>query len=74
MIAKSAKIRKFEQRIEQFRQNRLFELDQNRKYTKFNRGRERSSDVQNAELLKGLKAYLENEHRLQERVIINTEG
>ena len=49
MIAKSAKIRRFEQRIEQFRQNRLFEVDQKRIYTEFNGRRERSIVVPNKE-------------------------
>ena len=49
MTAKSAKIRRFEQRIEQLRQNRLFEVDQKRIYTQFNGGRERSIDVPNIE-------------------------
>ena len=49
MTAKSAKIRRFEQRIEQLRHNRLFEVDQKRIYTQFNGGRERSIDVPNKE-------------------------
>ena len=36
MLAKSAKVRRFEQRIEQFRQNRLFSVDQKRIYSEFN--------------------------------------
>ena len=28
MLAKSAKVKRYEQRIEQFRQNRIFDLDQ----------------------------------------------
>ena len=39
MIVKSVKIRIFEKRIEQFRQNRFFEVDQERIYTEFNGGR-----------------------------------
>ena len=49
MIAKSAKIRRFEQRNEQFRQNRLFEVDEKRIYMEFNGGRERSIVVPNKE-------------------------
>ena len=49
MTAKSSKIRRFEQRIEKFRQNRLFEADQKIKYTEFNGGRERSIVVPNKE-------------------------
>ena len=32
MLAKSAKIRRYEQRIEQFRQNRIFDFDQKKIY------------------------------------------
>ena len=49
MLAKSAKVRRFEQRIEQFRQNRLFSVDQKRIYSEFNGGRGRLSDDPNAE-------------------------
>ena len=49
MLAKSAKVRRFEQRIEQCRQNRLFSVDQKRIYSEFNGGRGRSSDDPNAE-------------------------
>ena len=49
MLAKSAKVRRFEQRIEQFRQNRLFSVDQKRIYSEYNGGRGRSSDDPNAE-------------------------
>ena len=49
MLAKSAKIRRFEQRIEQLRQNRLFSVDQKIIYPELNGGRGRSSDDPNAE-------------------------
>ena len=49
MLAKSAKIRRYEQRIEQFRQNRIFDFDQKKIYTEFNGGRARSNDVADAE-------------------------
>ena len=38
MLAKSAKVRWFEQRIEQFRQNRLFSVNQKRTHSEFNGG------------------------------------
>ena len=37
MLAKSAKVERYEQRIEQFRQNRIFDLDQKKIYTELNR-------------------------------------
>ena len=49
MFAKSAKIRRYEQRIEQFRQNRIFHFDQKKIYAEFNGGEVRSNDVPNAE-------------------------
>ena len=47
MLAKSAKIRRYEQRIEQFRQNKIFDFDQ--KKVEFNGGGVRPSDVPNVE-------------------------
>ena len=49
MLAKSAKIRRYEQRIEQFRQNRIFDFDQKKIYAEFNGGGVRSNDVPNVE-------------------------
>ena len=49
MLAKSAKVKRYEQRIEQFRQNRIFEFDQKKIYTELNRNGIRSNDVRNAE-------------------------
>ena len=49
MLAKSAKVKRYEQRIEQFRQNRIFELDQKKIYAELNRNGIRSNDVRNAE-------------------------
>ena len=49
MLAKSAKIRRYEQRIEQFRQNGIFDFDQTKIYAEFNGGGVRSNDVPNAE-------------------------
>ena len=49
MLAKSAKVKRYEQRIEQFRQNRIFDLDQKKIYAELNRNEIRSNDVPNAE-------------------------
>ena len=49
MLAKSAKVKRYEQRIEQFRQNRIFYLDQKKIYAELNGNKIRSKDVANAE-------------------------
>ena len=49
MIAKSAKIKRYEQRTTQFRQNRMFYIDQKKIYTELNNGGKKSSDVPDAE-------------------------
>ena len=49
MFAKSAKVRKYQQRTEQFRQNRIFDFDQKKMYAEFNGDGVRPSDVPNAE-------------------------
>ena len=49
MLAKSAKIRRHEQRIEQFRQNGIFDFNQKKIYAEFNGGGVRSNDEPNAE-------------------------
>ena len=49
MLAKSAKVRRYQQRTEQFRQNRIFDFDQQKMYAKFNGDGVRPSDVPNAE-------------------------
>ena len=49
MLAKSATVKIYEQRIEQFKQNRIFDLDQKKIYAELNRNGIRSSDVPNAE-------------------------
>ena len=49
MPAKSAKVKRYEQRIEQFRQNRLFYLDQKKIYAELNGNGNRSNGVSNAE-------------------------
>ena len=48
-LAKSLKVRRCEQRIEQFRQNRICDFDGKKMYTEFNGGGVRSNDVPNAE-------------------------
>ena len=49
MLAKSAKLKRHEQRIEQFTQNRIFDLDQKKIYAELNRNGIRSNIVPNAE-------------------------
>ena len=49
MIAKSAKIKRYEQRVTQFRQNRMFNVDQKKIYKELNGGGNMSSDVPGAE-------------------------
>ena len=49
MFAKSAKVRRYQQRTEQFRQNRMFDFDQKKMYAVFNGDGVRPSDVTNAE-------------------------
>ena len=45
MLAKSAKVKRYEQRIEQFSQNRIFDLDQNKIYAELNGNGISSNDV-----------------------------
>ena len=49
ILAKSAKVKRYQQRIEQFRQNRIFDLDQKKIYTELNKNGIRSNNVPNAE-------------------------
>ena len=49
MLAKSVKVKRYEQTIEQFRQNRIFDRDQKKIYAELNRNGIRSNDVPNAE-------------------------
>ena len=49
MLTKSTKVKIYEQRIKQFRQNRIFDLAQKKDYTELNRNEIRSNDVPNAE-------------------------
>ncbi|XP_047488218.1 uncharacterized protein LOC125038695 [Penaeus chinensis] len=49
MIAKSAKIKRYDQRINQFRQNRTFSIDQKKIYKEMNGGEARTNEVPDAE-------------------------
>ena len=49
MIAKSAKVQRYEQRITQFKQNRLFHIDQKKLYSELNGGRKFSHNVPDAD-------------------------
>ena len=49
MIAKSAKVQRYEQRITQCKQNRLFHIDQKKLYSELNGGRQFSHNVPDAD-------------------------
>ena len=49
MLSKIAKVKRYKQRIEEFRQNRIFVLDQKKIYAELNRNEIRSNDVPNTE-------------------------
>ena len=49
MLAKSAKVKEYEQRTEQFRHNRIFDVDEKQIYAELNRNGIRLNDVPNAE-------------------------
>ena len=49
MIAKSEKIKRYDHRINQFRLNRMFNIDQKKVYKELNGGEVRTNDVPNAE-------------------------
>ena len=49
MLAKNAKVKRYKQRIEQFRQNRVFDHDQKKIHMELSRNGIRSNDVPNAE-------------------------
>ena len=53
-LAKSAEVRRYDQRSEQFKQNRIFDFDQKKIYAELNGGRVRLNDVPNAKKSKGL--------------------
>ena len=48
MLAKSAKVRRYKQRIKQFRQNRIFDFNQKKMYAELNGVEVRANDVPNA--------------------------
>ena len=52
ILAKSVKVRRYEQRIEQFRQKRIFDFDEKKMYAEFNGGGVRPSKVPNDEEIK----------------------
>ena len=58
MLGKSTKVKRYEQRIEQFRQNRIFDLDQKKIYVELNRIGIRSNDVPNAEECKKFRGNI----------------
>ena len=49
MLAKSTKEKRYERGIQQFRPNRIFDLDQKKIYAELNGNRITSNDVPNAE-------------------------
>ena len=49
MLAKRTKVKRYEQRIEQFRQNSVFDVNQKKIYAELKRNEIRSNDVSNAE-------------------------
>ena len=49
IIAKSAKIKRYDQRINQFRQNRIFSVDQKKIYKELNGIEDRTNEVPDAE-------------------------
>ena len=51
MLAKIANVGRYEQTIEQFRQNRIFDFDQKEMPAKFNRGGVRPNDEKNKKIL-----------------------
>ena len=49
MLAKSSKVRRYQQRVKQFRQSRIFDFDQKKVYAEFIVDGVTPSDVSNAE-------------------------
>ena len=49
LLTKSAKLRRYQQRIEQFRQNRIFDYDQKNMHAEFSGDGLRPNDVPNVE-------------------------
>ena len=58
LLAKSAEVRRYQQRIEQFGQNRIFDFDLKTMYAEFNGDEVRPSDAPNAEERKDFGAIL----------------
>ena len=58
LLAKSAKVRRYQQRIEQFGQNRIFDFDLKTMYAEFNGDEVRPSDAPNAQERKDFGAIL----------------
>ena len=58
LLAKSAKVRRYQQRIEQFGQNKIFDFDLKTMYAEFNGDEVRPSDAPNAEERKDFGAIL----------------
>ena len=54
MLAKSRKVKRYEQRIEQFRQNRVFDIEQKKIYAELNGNGIRSNGVLNADECKNV--------------------
>ena len=69
MLAKSATVKRYEQRTKQFRQNRIFDLNQKKIYAELNRNGIRWNDVTNAkECIKRLGAIFGmSEKRISEK-------
>ena len=49
MLPKSAKVRRYQQRMKEFRQNRIIDFDQKKMYAEFNGDGLRLNDASNAE-------------------------
>ena len=49
MLPKSVEVRRYQQRIEKFRKNRIFDFEKKKIYGKFNRGGMRTNNLPNAE-------------------------
>ena len=56
-VVTSAKVIRYQQRIEQLRQNRIFDFDQKKMYAEFSGDRVRSSDQVMYQMLKEVKDF-----------------
>ena len=54
MLTKSAEVRRYKQKIEQLKQNRIFYFDQKKMYAEFSEGRVKPNNIPNAEESKRL--------------------